>query len=102
MQPWPTAYTYLHREGKEPLRVILSRAVEFPVRYDPAAGQGLLVTDPKFSGSLFVTAGLVNPDERSVVEVSEIQPDGKRRMPVAAFLRGNALSPGARMGPEAG
>src|SRR4051812_14841045 len=26
MQPWPTAYTYLHRAGKEPLRVIIVRA----------------------------------------------------------------------------
>src|SRR6478735_4660946 len=26
MQPWPTAYTYLHRQDKEPMRVIVYRA----------------------------------------------------------------------------
>jgi methionyl-tRNA formyltransferase len=27
MQPWPTAYTYLHRPGKAPVRVLIVRAV---------------------------------------------------------------------------
>src|SRR4029453_13317107 len=25
MQPWPTAYTFLHRPGKEPMRVIVNK-----------------------------------------------------------------------------
>ena len=27
MQPWPTAYTFLHRPGKEPMRVIVNTSV---------------------------------------------------------------------------
>jgi len=99
MQPWPTAYTFLHRETQPPLRVIIHQAHEFPVRYDPDSPPGKLFTDSQFPESLFVTAGLVHPEERSVVEVTELQPAGKRRMSAADFLRGHPLMPGARMGP---
>src|SRR5205814_7132482 len=56
MHPWPTAYTFLHRLGQPAQRVILNRAVPFPVRYDPAVPPGSVFTDPHFPGSLFVTA----------------------------------------------
>src|SRR5205807_2109517 len=47
MQPWPTAYTFLHRSGQPPLRTILYRAVPFPVRYDPSAPAGSVITEAK-------------------------------------------------------
>jgi methionyl-tRNA formyltransferase len=47
-----------------------------------------------------VTAGLVHPEERSVVEVNELQPAGKKRMSAAEFLRGRRPMPGDRLGPE--
>ena len=98
MQPWPTAYTFLHREAQVPLRVIIHRAHEFPVRYDSDSPPGKLFTDAQFPESLFVTAGLIDTEERSVVEVAELQPAGKRRMSAADFLRGHPVMPGARMG----
>src|SRR5262249_54107521 len=100
MQPWPTAYTYLHRHGKSPARLIIYTAVEFPVRYDPAAEPGMLFTDQSFPESLFVVAGKVSPEERSVVEVGELQPAGKKRMRADEFLRGHPLKPGDHFGPE--
>jgi methionyl-tRNA formyltransferase len=100
MQPWPTAYTFLHREGKSPTRVIISKSVAFPVCYDPAVPAGTLFIDSHFAGSLFVTAGLVCSEERSVLEVSELQPAGKRRMSAPEFLRGHPLKEGDRFGPE--
>jgi methionyl-tRNA formyltransferase len=100
MQPWPTAYTFLHRSGQPSLRVIINHAIAFPVRYDPAVPPGSVFVDKAFPGSLFVTAGLIHPEERSVVEVEELQPSGKRRMRAAEFLRGHPIHSGARFAPE--
>jgi len=101
MQPWPTAYTYLLQEGHRPVRVIIHRAVPFPVRRDPTLAPATIFTDPSFPGSLFVHAGLVHSDERSVVEVTELQPEGKRRMSAADFLRGRVLTGSVRFGSAA-
>jgi methionyl-tRNA formyltransferase len=100
MQPWPTAYTYLHRESKPPQRVIINRANPFPVRYDPTVPPGTMFDDQHFPGSLFVTAGLLDAEERTVVEVGELQPAGKKRMSAAEFLRGHPLREGDHFGPE--
>src|SRR5262249_55462481 len=43
MQPWPTAYTFLHHPGRSPLRVIIIKAVPFPVRYDPVVLPGSII-----------------------------------------------------------
>lgn len=67
MHPWPTAYTYLVREGQAPLRLIVCRAhpaAEAP-RTSLAPGSIL----PGDSSSLRVTAG-----DGTVVEVVELQP----------------------------
>jgi methionyl-tRNA formyltransferase len=95
MQPWPTAYTFLHHEGRPPQRVILLRA-----RWEPAsAGMALP------PGSTLPVAGqparlLVAAGEGTVVEVLELQPAGKRRMQAEEFLRGHRPAPGDRFGPE--
>jgi methionyl-tRNA formyltransferase len=102
MQPWPTAYTFLHRNGRQPVRVIITKAIAFPVRYDPSVPPGSLFADPKHPASLFVTAGLepMTSEERSVVEITELQPAGKKRMTAAEFLRGHPIQPGDHFGPE--
>jgi methionyl-tRNA formyltransferase len=100
MQPWPTAYTFFHRPGKEPMRVIVNVACEFPVRFDPSVKPGSLFTDPKFP-TFFVVAGEVTAgEERSVIEVYELQPAGKKRMTAEEFLRGYPIQDGYRFGPE--
>ena len=100
MQPWPTPYSFLHARGDKPTRVIINSAVEFPVRHAPEVAPGTLFADPAFPTSLFVVAGLVHPEERSVLEVAELQPAGKRRMSAAEFLRGHPIQPGDHFGPE--
>jgi methionyl-tRNA formyltransferase len=114
MQPWPTAYTFWHRrphvspsppggEGSgvsgpanapaEPMRLIIYKAKAIGKESDEnlAPGQVLSLED---SNRLLVAAG-----DRASVEVLELQPAGKRRMPVAEFLRGHHPKPGDRMGP---
>jgi methionyl-tRNA formyltransferase len=100
MQPWPTPYTFLHEAGKTPMRIIINRAVPFPVRHDPAVPAGHVFTDSASPGRFFVVAGKIQPEERSVVEVYGLQPAGKRRMTAVEFCRGHAFAADARLGPE--
>jgi len=94
MQPWPTAYTWLHHEGRPPLRLTIQRAVPRSV---PA---GVAVTTP---GRILPADG---PEPQIIVAVVggavgvvELQPAGKRRMSAAEFLRGHPIAPGDRFGP---
>jgi methionyl-tRNA formyltransferase len=87
MQPWPTAYTYLWREGQEPVRLMVARA---SVSSTPL-------------GDATQAAGRVHSDGArmwvrcldGLVEIVELQPAGKRRMSATDFLRGNAIPPDA-------
>jgi methionyl-tRNA formyltransferase len=97
MQPWPTAYTFWHRAGQPPLRLILHRATWRPAS---AAGAAGLAPGEVLTGGegqwLSVAAG-----SGDVVDVHELQPAGKRRMSAAEFLRGRKPQAGDRLGPEA-
>jgi methionyl-tRNA formyltransferase len=88
MQPWPTAYTWLHHGGKS-LRITVQRVA---IVNGPAADPGSVVQD---KARLLIAAG------GGPVEVLELQPAGKKRMTAAEFLRGHQLAPGDRFGPEA-
>lgn len=87
MQPWPKAFTFLHQTGREPLRLIIVD-VE-PSDMTAAAEPGtILLADGK---RLIVQAG-----DRGV-EVTRLQPVGKRVMQTAEFLCGHAVHPGDRL-----
>jgi len=102
MQPWPTAYTFWHRLGQPPSRVIISFAVTYPELYDPSVPPGSIIIEPSNPKSplLLVTAGLIHPGQRSLVTIYELQPVGKRRMTAEEFLRGHKLQAGDHFGPE--
>jgi methionyl-tRNA formyltransferase len=93
MQPWPTAYTFWHREGQPPMRLIVCKAAALPGG-EATPGPGVLIDagDPSL---LRVAAG-----PQSVVDILEVQPAGKRRMSAAEFLRGHRPRSGDRFGPE--
>ncbi|MFO0797269.1 MAG: methionyl-tRNA formyltransferase [Gemmataceae bacterium] len=114
MQPWPTAYTFLHRPGKEPMRVIVNSAHVFthsgqiPDGVTPtgpmppghveagvgfAASSGARNPPPPIQALLVATGGVM-------LELVELQPAGKKRMSAAEFLRGYPVVPGMRFGPE--
>jgi methionyl-tRNA formyltransferase len=96
MQPWPTAYSFFHRHGKPAQRVMIIRTK--PVLL--TAGTGLTLSRPgevaQFAkpSFLFVHAGI------GAVEIQELQPAGKKRMPAEEFLRGRQFEPGDHFGPE--
>lgn len=120
MQPWPTAYTFLHRPGKEPMRVIVNavgrreefeageseaeEAQEVPhgaVLFDPSWAWG-----PKFHMPLTPPPNtpakqlLVVCGDGTALELLELQPAGKKRMVVEEFLRGHPVTADMRFGPE--
>jgi len=104
MQPWPTAYTFLHREGQVPIRVIIHRACPISDPFFPA-NRGIDPGGWLFRDSLHHPDWLlVYPGEKSsylnTVGIYELQPAGKRRMPAAEFLRGHPIREGDRFGPE--
>ena len=94
MHPWPTAYTFWHRTGQPPLRLIVHRAAAHSGHQGErlAPGQVLVGGDPN---RLCVGAG-----GGEVVEVLELQPAGKKRMSAAEFLHGHRPQAGDRLGPE--
>jgi methionyl-tRNA formyltransferase len=104
MQPWPTAYTYLHRAGKEPLRVIVARATSPDPRTTPTPetppGPSGLVRPQVDPATNKATALAVEAGDRLPVYVSELQPAGKKRQTAEEFLRGYPLKEGDRFGPE--
>ena len=92
MQPWPNPSTYLHSPGKAPQRLLILEvrpAGDAPGK--PA--QGTLVSPDR--DRLLVQTG------DGAVEIVKIQPEGKRPMSAADFLRGRRLTPDDRFGPEA-
>jgi len=110
MQPWPTAYTYLHRVDKPPLRVIVYRAqkrdelqlerfikergtiIRHLIRASSEKPVGSITVPPH--GELWV-----GTRSGSTVQVLELQPAGKKRMTAEEFLRGYPLNDDDRFGP---
>ncbi len=91
MQPWPTAYTFLHRPGQEPLRLLIQRTGRIA---PTAAGEiGSLVATEE------IELGVVCGGAESL-EILELQPAGKKRLSVAEFLRGYPIRPGSKLGGE--
>jgi methionyl-tRNA formyltransferase len=95
MQPWPTAYTYLHREGQAPMRLIVCKTSWQEGLDGETLPAGQLIVRLENPSRLLVAAGA-----GTQVEIQELQPAGKRRMPAAEFLRGHRLQAGDRLGPE--
>jgi methionyl-tRNA formyltransferase len=94
MHPWPTAYTFWHRAGQPPLRLIVHRALARPAQDGEAPFLGEILTNSLDKLAVGTGGG-------TVVEILELQPAGKKRMPAADFLRGRRPQPGDRLGPEA-
>lgn len=95
MQPWPTAYTFLHRPGHPPLRLIVHRATYSHAVRDkavPFTEAGIIA--PVANRFLIVLTG-----DGNGVLIDELQPAGKLRMAAGEFLRGHNLKD-AWMGPE--
>lgn len=93
MHPWPTPYTFWHRAGQPAQRLILHRAHSRSAKEEEQFTPGEILSSSL--DRLCVGAG-----ERTVVEILELQPAGKKKMTAAEFLRGRKPQQGDRLGPE--
>jgi methionyl-tRNA formyltransferase len=84
LHPWPHAFSFLGDT-----RIILRRSR--PLSSTSTASPGTIVEAT--SDRLTVAAGL------GILELTEVQPEGKRPMTVRDFLAGHPLSPGQRFRP---
>lgn len=89
-QPWPGAFTTL--DGKK-LIVHRMDVVDASILAVPASAQPgqTLTRDHR----LFVACA-----QNTWIELLELQLEGKKRLPAAEFLRGNALAAGLRLGAQ--
>lgn len=92
MQPWPTAYAYLHNAvlGSS-LRLIVFRAVVLPETTNQPPGAVIRVSKDQ----LAIACG-----GGSMIGLLEVHPAGKKRQPIAEFLKGHRIDVGDRFGGE--
>lgn len=90
MQPWPTAYTYFHRPGKEPMRIMITTA--------RSTAEQIVIDSGSIVHTSNVPFGVVA--NQRIVEILELQPAGKKKMTASEFLRGYPIQTGYRFGPE--
>lgn len=113
LDPWPRTFTYWHREGAAPMRLILGRVeVVTTVHFDAPPGTVIVAQSggiipvrpdleveipirlPRSEGELVILTG-----DRGL-SIHTLQPAGKRLMSVDEFLRGHPVQVGDRFGPE--
>ena len=85
-QPWPGSFTLFPsgKQGKQPLRVIVHGASVMQVETDAPAGV-VVGADKKL---------LAVQTSEGALAIHEVQPAGKRPMPVEDFLRGKSIDIG--------
>ncbi len=88
MQPWPGPFSELHQPGRPAQRLQIMVARVVPIESTTSGRPGdVLTVDP---GEITIRCG------EQAVQILQLQPDGKRPMSTADFLRGRKLSPGDR------
>lgn len=86
MQPWPGPFTLLHQAGRAPLRIKILEVMHTEENSERLPGTISTVT----KDSLGVQC------ERGSLQIVMLQPDGKRPMQTAEFLRGHLVQIGDR------
>ncbi len=90
-QPWPGSFTHYLPSTGRPLRLILHRVTCQDATQETPGEQVGRVLQTSDQG-IRIAAG------QGWIEVQELQPAGKKRMPVDEFLRGRPLAAGERFG----
>lgn len=87
LQPWPTAYSDLHRPSDPPLRIILYEAEALPDRVTLPPGAVACADGQR----LVVSCG-----EGTCLSLLELQPEGRKRQSAADFQRGYRIDQSCR------
>jgi methionyl-tRNA formyltransferase len=89
LEPWPKTYTYWHRPGGPPLRLIPGLASVLPGDDTAPPGRVLEACHDR----------LLVATPQQAVQFTGLQPAGKRMLSIPEFLRGYHVMPGERFGP---
>lgn len=90
LEPWPRTFTFWHRPGGEPLRVILDRVRLAEWHSGPGAPGEVLEA---YQDRLLVATGA------GALRIESIQPAGKKAIAAEDFLRGYPVQSGEFFGP---
>ncbi len=90
MFPWPVAFTFLHAEGKPPLRLAVLKAR--PSTDAASAPPGTILGLSEHG--LRVATG------EGILDLVELQPENRRAMDARSFQNGFRVKPGDRFGPQ--
>ncbi len=94
LRPWPRAYTFLHRDNAEPLRLNIDHVSVYPL----PLGEGRVREQFGPGNIIDATSRLVISSGDVPLEILKLQPAGKRSMPASEFLRGYRIQSGDRLG----
>ena len=102
MQPWPSPFSFLQHPGQDPLRLQI-------LDVDPLTPEELEALEPQVDPQEAPPGTVVFADNKRVVvstgsgllQLSQIQPQGKRAMQVKDFLCGRKIHPGDIFGTPA-
>ncbi len=96
LNPWPRAYTTLSggKDCGRRLLVLYALAVEYKPTPGGAPPPGAVFTNPR--GELLATTG------RGALRLEEVQPEGRRPIAGAEYLRANPALPGTRLTADGG
>jgi methionyl-tRNA formyltransferase len=89
LQPWPVAFTHIPRPGKPSVRILVLEVqpvAPATAASSPAATPGTVLDLGKHR--------LVIQTADGPLEITRLQPEGKRPMPTADFLRGTPVAAG--------
>lgn len=87
MQPWPLAFTHFPVADKPPIRLVIKKIRTIDDRPAVGLSAGEILEDDRFC----VATGDLP------VEITRLQPAGKREMSGIDFLRGHKPAPGSRL-----
>jgi methionyl-tRNA formyltransferase len=88
MQPWPKSFTWFQHADQKPQRILIHRTKVVDSATPDGSQPGSIVSADE-QQVLVATGG-------GLLEIVELQPEGKRRMSAIDFLHGHELQPGDR------
>lgn len=88
--PWPGTFTYLESGERGLLKVLAAAPASRPAGHEDAPPGVVIALQP-----LRVATG-----DGLALELREVQPEGKRRMPAEAFVAGRRVNVGQRLDPR--
>lgn len=89
--PWPKCYSYLHRQGAEPIRINLEHAVSLEKASESEIPGAILSVS---KNEILVATG------NGVLAIDRVQPAGKKVLTAREFLNGAPVRPGDYFGGE--